>query len=104
MYGTVISWLTSSLNAVYKWFCSFFFIEGGVFQRLFISMFVVFMAVRFLIIPLTGSSGMSMFFDSGSSDSVKPVPSSKSEKSGLENQYIKGFNRAKFDFRKKNKK
>lgn len=73
MYETIISWLTSALSAVFGWFTTFFgSIGNGEFLGLFIAMFVVFMAVKFLIIPLTGSSmGVFSDFFSGGSDSVK---------------------------------
>lgn len=78
MFTTVISWFTSALSAAFSWLTSFFNIDNGAFSVLFMSMFVVFLAVRFLIMPLTGS-GMGSVYEhiSGGSDAVKKKSTSK---------------------------
>mgnify|MGYP001121225841 CR=1 FL=1 len=90
MFSTVLSWLTSSLSAVFGWFSSFYsYIGDGEFLGLFISMFVVFMAVKFLVIPLVGGNGMSVF-GSGSSDSVKPAKKISSKKEHTSTRSVNG--------------
>lgn len=66
MFSTILSWLASAVSACFDWLATFFSLEGGAFNGLFIAMFVVFMAVRFLIIPLVGTG-----LNSGVSDSAE---------------------------------
>ncbi len=86
MYESIINILSSALSAVFNWFTTFFGIYNSAFLGLFIAMFVVFMAVRFLIIPLVGGSAPSPFENfSGKSDSVKSGKSDKAKSDKKDN-------------------